>query len=213
MIWDFVVGYVLLTFAVSGWNLGLINSWRTMAASLAATLAAPAIYPNASAWVQEQSGLTADATVFFGYAMVWMTLTLIFEFILFILVPMHRYRNIVKWDKVGGAVVSTAKGLALLSFAMLASICAVDFPDPPISPDVAVWVSQTAAQSRCVSELRRLALRLPEPVIASVISLRAPTYHPNFDKPTSSPVDDERTRRFRALFNALHELERELDGY
>lgn len=212
MIWDFVVVYVLLTFAVAGWNIGLLNSWRAPVAMLAATFITQVCYLDFSAWLQGETHLPGDSAVFLGYVLLWLSFTIAGEGILFFLVPFDRFRTISKPDKWGGAILGLAKGGLLLCFATLASVCAVDFPNPPHYPEIARWVQETSGESNLLDHLRRVAIRLPDPVVASVVAVNGPSFRPVYNRVTVSAADIERTRKVKQLFNALRDLQREVDG-
>ena len=213
MIWDFVVLYVLLTFAVAGWNIGFLNSWRSPIAMYGATLITQTGYLNFSMWLEEQTRLAGDSAVFLGYVVLWLSVTMILEAMMLIVMPINAYTKLTRPDKIGGALLGCAKGMLLLCFATLASVCAVDFPNPPSYPGIAHWVRETSGESRLLDELRVLAIRLPEPVVASVVSVNGATFRPTFETQTASATELERTKHIHQLFDALHDLQRDVDGF
>jgi uncharacterized membrane protein required for colicin V production len=212
MIWDLVILGLLFTFAVAGWVSGLLNNWRTPVSMLAATVCTRSIYIYVSVFLDEQTRLSGESAVFLGYVLIWLTVAAASDFLLLLFFPAKRSRARNLPDKFGGAIIGFLKGLCLLTFATLASICSVDFPNPPSYPAIARWVATTSAESTLLKHLEHLAVRLPERVVSAVISVGASNWTPTFTD--ASPVDahPETTRRFRELFKALHELQGELDS-
>jgi hypothetical protein len=212
MIWDLVIFGLLFTFAVAGWVSGLLNNWRTPVSMLAATVCTRPIYIYVSVFVDEQTRLSGESAVFLGYVTIWLSVAAAVDFLLLLFFPTKRPRARNLADRIGGGIVGFSKGLCLLTFATLASICAVDFPNPPSYPAIARWVATTSAESTLLKHLEHLAVRLPERVVSAVVSVGASSWTPTFTE--SSPIDShpETTRRFRELFKALHELQGDLDS-
>jgi hypothetical protein len=212
MIWDLIIVVVLFTFAVAGWVSGLLNNWRTPISMLAATVFTRPIYIYVSVFLDEQTRLSGESAVFLGYVIIWLCVAGAADFLILLFFPTKRPHARNLSDKMGGGIVGFLKGLCLLTFATLASICAVDFPNPPSYPAIARWVATTSAESNLLKNLEHLAINMPERVVAAVVSVGVSSWSPNFSQAATIDARPETTRRFHELFNALRELQTEFDS-
>jgi hypothetical protein len=209
MIWDCVIVYFAITLALAGWNVGLVNSWRTPIAMVLSTVVARYVYINVSALLIDGTHLPAAAGVFIGYIMVWLVLEFAFAFVLQVFFPAPRCFRGGRLDRLGGAILGGCKAAAVLCFAMLASIAVMEFPAPPDYPLIALWISESGDESNAVRTLQQMACGLPPAVVKAVVSQRPPDVQVTYTDWSAMPTDPARARRFRDLFEAMKQLERE----
>ncbi len=207
MVWDIAVIYLGLSLAVTGWNIGIKNSWPTPFGVALATVMTQFLYVNVSMWILDQSRLPGELSYFIGYATVWILLDTVIEVFLTKVFPLNRQPSINRLNRAAGAAVGAFKACIIVLFATAASVASILAPVPLDSPAIAQWLAQGSGESILLKMGRKAASGLPSVVACRIISDEQPSYHANFEDNSVVKVDQERVDRYRTLFNTLKTLQ------
>lgn len=210
MVWDFAIVYLGISLAIAGWNLGLRNSWPAPIAMVLSTAITQLLYVNFSTWIVDQARLPTDLSFFIGYLSVWLVTEAALELGLVLLLPLRRQFLIGRANRIAGSLFGFAKAYTVVLFATAASVSAMWCPLPPDIPAAAVWLADSSRDSVLMHASRQTASKMPSAVAQRIISQDAPSYKITFETPDSVPIDEERAAKWRSMFRALQEIDKEL---
>jgi hypothetical protein len=204
MIWDFAILWLILSLAVAGWNLGVVNAWPMPVAMLLSTAITQMFYGNFSAWLLDQSHLPGALAFFLGYILLWLAIELTLEGCLVLLIPIRKRFTISRLNRSVGALAGFSKAAIVILFATAASVTAgrvsdLEAPGPPL----VTWLGDSRHESVLLHKSARLAAQMPAALANKVISHDTPTYEPPVVEPD---VSDERKEELGLIFHTLHDL-------
>lgn len=207
MIWDGLIVYFCIAFAIAGWHIGLLNSWAAPISMIAATIFTHAFYSKLGGRMVFELGIPADVAVFVCYIFLFLVLECLLNISLVLMAPWRKRKIMGKSERYAGAMIGIGKfGIAMV-FAALASLFVIDTPLPRNASDFALWLDQTTEESVVIALLREAALKSSPNLIRLVVSsdkIHVPTSHEE-----AHPKRSETAERIQAFFQDLHELEQQ----
>jgi hypothetical protein len=212
MIWDLAIGWFGLSFVVSGWFVGLRNSWPAPIAMMLATVITQFFYQNFSAFLVQELRLPSGPSVFLGYVLLWLFFEFVVEVALVVILPIRKGFHLSKWNKAGGACMGLAKALIVVIFACLASICADGIPVPPKPPLIALWLSQASRESVLLRLARHTAVSMPATIAQNVVASEGPSFTPAYNDPEVAHLNQSRVDDYARIFHAIRDLEGQVDS-
>ena len=212
MIWDLAIGYFGLSFVVSGWFIGLRNSWPAPIAMMLATVITQSFYQNFSALLVQELRMPSGPSVFLGYVILWLFFEFLVEVALVVVLPIRKGFHLGKWNKAGGACMGLAKALMVVICGCLASICADGIPVPPKPPLIALWLSQASRESVLIRLARHTAVSMPATIAQNVVSLGGPSFQPQYEDPTVAHVNNAKAEEYAKVFHAIRDLEDQVNS-
>lgn len=212
MVWDLLIAWFGLAFVASGWIVGLRNSWPAPIAIILATVLTQSFYQNFSVFLVQELRLPSGPSVFLGYVILWLLFEFLVEMALVFLLPIRKGFGLGKWNKVAGAALGLAKATVVVVCGCLASICSDGIPVPPKPPLISLWLSQASRESVLMRMARHSAVSLPVQVAQNIVSGEGATIAPSFEDRAAIKVNKSRAEGYAQIFNAIHELEAEVNS-
>jgi hypothetical protein len=83
-------------------------------------------------------------------------------------------------------------------------------PNAPDRPAIAGWVCESSYGSKLLRCSKTLASKMPMALAQRVVSEQAPMFKPTFQDQSVLTVDAYKARKWRELFEGLHDLESQL---
>ncbi|MBX9688973.1 MAG: CvpA family protein [Candidatus Obscuribacterales bacterium] len=178
MVWDCLIGWVVIVFTVVGWSNG-IRSWTIPFSMFIATLISQHIYVDLSALLVETLDVETTAAIFIAYSVCWLGITQYSDSLLSGLIKMKEAPQILPL-KLAGGLAGFAKGAGAFVLAAMVAFAHNNVPSPPRVSWQNNWIMLAAADSFLLPPLGYLASRFDEPLGKFVLSDSAPHFKPNF---------------------------------
>ncbi len=179
MVWDCLIGWVILVFTLMGWSMGLVRSWAVPFAMAIGTYVTQHIYVDVATVMVETLHLEPAFAVFAGYFLTWLGLVQYAE--AFLQRMIHtRERTPIFISKVGGGILGFSKGAAAFVFAAMVAYAQNQVPEPPVLSWQNSWMLRAAEDSKLLPKLHLAAAKLDQPLGKYVLSDAAPRFHANF---------------------------------
>ncbi len=179
MVWDCLIGWVILVFTVMGWSIGLVRSWTVPFSMALATFVTQHIYVDVATVMVETLHLEGAFAVFAGYFFTWLGLA---QYTDAFLQRMVRTRETTPafLSKIGGGALGFSKGAAAFVFAAMVAYAQNQVPEPPVLSWQNSWMLKAAADSKLLPKLHLVAAKLDRPLGKYILSDAAPRFHANF---------------------------------
>lgn len=199
MVWDCLIGLVVVLFTLVGWSVGLLRSWSVPFSMLIATFVAQHIYVDLATILVETLHLEPTFAVFASYFSTWLALAQYCDTVLprLTIKLLDKPPNLLL--KMGGGAVGFAKGLGAFVLTAMVTFAHNKVPEPPVLAWENNWIIDSAADSFFLPRLHLLASKLDEPLGKFVLSDSAPRFRPNFtlgDDPLAAVEKSEEKRGY-----------------
>ncbi len=181
MIWDCLIGWVVVLFTLLGWSAGILRSWTVPISMLVATFLAQHIYVDLAALLVETLHLESTFAVFTGYYFCWLFIVQYCELLLSNIQRPQSAQSAqpAVLSKLGGGILGFTKGLAAFVLAAMVAF-AHRLPEPPEIAWQNQWILSAAKDSLILPRLHLIAAKLDEPLGKYVLSDSAPRFKMNF---------------------------------
>jgi len=182
MLWDGLIFVLIVTLAVAGWNVGIINSWRGPIALLVATLITQQFYIDFSTWIVQQLRMPPDQSVALGYTLMWCAIAIIVEILLSVLLPVASKNKPVFFERAGGAVFGLIRGVIIVLLPMVAMQGPMN-KIPAAPPDKSALINPLESgieKSALLPFFMNMAKGFYPSLKPIVVSEKAPSFKPNF---------------------------------
>lgn len=190
MVWDGLSVLILLTLAVAGWNVGIVNSWRGPFAVILATLAAQQFYVDFATWILQQLRVTPDQAVAIGYVLMWIGLEIIFELLLNVVLPFNKKDRPMVYERLLGAGLGILKGFVVILFPLIALMGPIKIPHAPSDKSALINPMDSGIDKAMLLPIYTNVARGLVPIFGRmVMSDKEPSFKPNFAGTTT--VDEE----------------------
>jgi hypothetical protein len=186
MLWDGLIVVLIITLAVAGWNVGIINSWRGPVALLVATIATQQFYVDFCTWMVQQLRLPPTQAVPIGYLLLWLAIDIICELLMSVLIPFGTKKRPTFFERGAGAAFGVVRALIVILLPMIALQAPMKIPSPP--PDKAPLVNPMESgidKSALVGVFMNFARGIYPAAKPLVVSTKEPSFKPNFSGTTA----------------------------
>lgn len=184
MIWDGVVVLALISLCMAGWNVGLINSWRGPIAMVIATIATQQFYVDFATWIAQQTLSSPAMCAFFGYLMMWLAIEIICEISMNLVLTWNRKDRPIAFDRVGGVALAFVRWAIICTLPMMAMQQPGKIPEAPKSKDGLINpIKIGVEESGLLKFFGGIGKGLTPGLGGIVLSDKAPSFKPNFDRP------------------------------
>lgn len=185
-----VDGLLFLTFVslcIAGWNVGIINSWRAPVAMIIATVATQQFYIDFATWIEQQTLIEPKWSTFAAYVMMWLVVEIVTEICMSLFLPWNRKDRPVAFDRVGGVALAFVRFVFICALPLMAMNAPNKLPDPPkkekTGDEFIYPFTNSFEQSHIFMGMNGFAKGLIPSLGAIVVSDKAPSFKPNFDRP------------------------------
>jgi uncharacterized membrane protein required for colicin V production len=194
MVWDGVIILLILTLAVAGWNVGIVNSWRGPAALLIATIATQQFYVDFATWIVQQLRVSPDQAIGMGYVLLFGAIEIVCELLLNVILPFNRKTRPMFFERVAGAGFGVIKAIIVVLLPLIALAGPIKVPKAP--PDKSALINPVESgidKSALLAFGGNLAKRLAPGIGVIVISNKEPSFKPTF-KDNSEGSEESKTK-------------------
>lgn len=186
MLWDVLVVLSVLIWAVVGWNIGIINSWRGPLALVVATMGTQKLYIDAATSLVGHLRMDPPMAVAISYTVMWFLFYLFSEIILRVVLPFGSKSRPIIIGRVLGAMWGMVAAGALVLLPTMASIAPIAIP--PAAQDKANLtqpIDSGVQNSTLIPQLKHFGQDLYANVGQYVTSTSGPSFKPDY------PIDDQ----------------------
>ncbi len=131
MVFDNIIIFLAVILAISGWNRGLLRSWRGPLAIVITVLLVQHIYINFAAWLTLHLYIAPVVAVFVSYLMLWLSLEAFMELILAVVLRDQFVHRQIFFDRLGGVCYGLIEAIIILVLPVMATAVKIDIPPPP----------------------------------------------------------------------------------
>lgn len=189
MIWDGLIVILILTLAVAGWNVGIVNSWRGPIAIVIATVVTQMFYVDFSTWIVQQLRVSPEQAIGIGYVLLWSLVAIVAELLMNVILPFGTKNRPMFFNRLAGAAFGIARGILIVLLPMIALLGPIKVPTAPADKSALVNVMETGInKSPTVAFFNGVAKSLYPNFGPAVVSTKAPSFKPNFAGTTA--LDD-----------------------
>ncbi|MBX9689803.1 MAG: CvpA family protein [Candidatus Obscuribacterales bacterium] len=185
MVWDGLVFVAFLSLCLAGWNVGLVNSWRGPLAMIVATLVTQQFYIDFGTWIAQQTLMKPDWSAFLAYLMMWLVVEIVTEIAMGLVLTWNRKERPQIMDRIGGVVLAMLRWAIICIFPLMAMQAPNNkIPEPPAKEEGLINPIKLGFQdSAILSFFTNVGKGLMPSLGQVVVSEKAPSFKPNFDKP------------------------------
>ena len=178
MIWDLIVGLVLVFFGLLGWAAGISRTWYAVPISvLAATWIVQHLYIDGATFFSASLLLEPYIAILFSYLILWLIVEQICESLLIKTRPITAKEPILV-DKIGGAGLGIAKGAFGFICAAMVAYAQNNVPEPTSVDWEDRWLKGSVRRSHTMSFLHDWA-GASHPLLAKIVlSDASPIFQP-----------------------------------
>lgn len=180
MVWDCLIGWVVVVLSMVGWSIGLVRSWTVPLSMLIATFIAQHIYVDLATFLVETLHLEPSFAIFVGYFFTWLALTQYCDIILSRIVKTDERKTPALALKIGGGLLGFSKGIAAFILSAMVAYSNNHVPEPPDVVWANRWIVKAAQDSFFLPRIHLVASRLDAPLGKFVLSDAAPRFKVNF---------------------------------
>jgi uncharacterized membrane protein required for colicin V production len=189
MLWDGLIVVLIITLAVAGWNVGIINSWRGPVALLIATIATQQFYVDFCTWIVQQLRVQPNEAIPLGYFLLWLAIDIVCELLMAVLIPFGTKNRPSFFERGAGAGFGLVRALVMILLPMIAMHGTYKIPAPP--PDKAPLINPMQSgidKSALLPVFVNFARGIYPAAKPLVVSTKEPSFKPNFSG--SNAVDE-----------------------
>src|SRR5579883_3015160 len=135
MLWDGLIAALIFGLAITGWRVGLINSWRTPFAILLATIVTQQFYVDFATFIVQQLRVTPTEAIASGYIMLWCAAEIVAELLMTLTLTFGKKTKPPFFDRLFGAGLGMCKGVLVVILPAIALTGPINVPEAP--PDKA----------------------------------------------------------------------------
>ncbi|MBY0357706.1 MAG: CvpA family protein [Candidatus Obscuribacterales bacterium] len=183
MLWDLIILATAIGLGVSGWNTGLINSWRGPLAIVLATIITQHLYVDAATWFVQQLLLSPQNAAFFGYLIVWIVSEICLELVLQLFLNWHRRARPNIIDRFGGFILGISKCAIIVVLPLIAMSAPAKIPAPPAGSSedsMSAPFKLAFEESSMIKMASTIGSNLKPTVESFVLSDKEPSFKPTF---------------------------------
>lgn len=193
MLWDGLMVALVLTLAVAGWNVGIVNSWRGPFAIVLATVVTQIFYVDFATWIVQQLRMPPDQAIATGYVLMWCGTEIVCELLLSVIVPFNKKTRPMLLERISGALLGAAKGLVIILLPFLALQAPIKVPHPPADKSALVNPLDLGIEKSSLIPVFTGIAKNAMPAIGSfVVSTKEPSFKPSFSGTTA--VDENNSK-------------------
>jgi uncharacterized membrane protein required for colicin V production len=187
MLWDGLLFLALVSLCIAGWNVGIINSWRAPIAMIIATIATQQFYIDFATWIEQQTMLEPKWSAFAAYVMMWLVVEIVTEICMSLFLPWNRKDRPMALDRVGGLGLAFVRWVVICSLPLMAMYAPNKLPALPkkekTGDEFIYPFTNSFEQSNIMNGMGGFAKGLIPSLGQIVVSDKAPSFKPNFDRP------------------------------
>src|SRR5437868_4003975 len=131
MVWDGLIFVLIVTLAVAGWNVGIINSWRGPFAMIISTLITQRFYVDAATYVVGQTRMPPEQAIAIAYLVIWCLLEVIIEPLLRVILPFGKKTKPMFFGRLFGAAFGIGRALLIILLPCIAIAGPIKVPIAP----------------------------------------------------------------------------------
>jgi uncharacterized membrane protein required for colicin V production len=182
MVWDGLILALILTLAVAGWNVGIVNSWRGPLALLIATLATQQFYVDFSTWIIQQLRVTPEQAIAIGYVLLWGAFEILIELLLNVALPFNKKTRPMFFERFSGAGLGIFKALVVILLPLIALTSGpIKVPRAPADKSALINPMDSGIdKSALVAMFTQVARQIGPGFSGIVVSSKEPSFKPNF---------------------------------
>jgi hypothetical protein len=181
MLWDGLIVALIITLAIAGWNVGIVNSWRGPIALLIATIATQMFYVDFCTWIVQQLRVPPAQAIGIGYLLLWGAIDITLELLMAMLLPFGSKNKPTFFFRAAGAGFGLFRAFVVILLPMIALQGPIKIPTAP--PDKAALVNPMDSgidKSGLIPVFTNIAKGLYPATKGLVVSEKEPSFKPNF---------------------------------
>ena len=216
MVWDCLIGWVILLFTLIGWGMGLVRMWTVPFSMAIATFISQHLYIDAATILVETLHLEPTFSVFISYVFTWFWIAQYCNFFLWHVIRIGDQNAVPPmWSNIIGALLGFAKGAGGFVLAAMVTYAQNQVPEPPEVCWENRWIVHSARDSYLLPKVHYLANELDPKIGKYVLSESAPRFHPNFalGNDPLAPVMERERERGRKIYRNLKYLQNQFDNF
>jgi hypothetical protein len=184
MIWDGLVLMALITLCLAGWNVGLLNSWRGPIAMVIATIVTQQFYIDFGTWICQQTLIQPGFCAFMAYGMMWLVVDIVTEISMNLTLTWGSKERPKVFNRVGGVILALIRWVIICTFPLMAMTTPSKIPAPPEHSDGLINPLKVGfEESKVLNAMAEFGKSLKPGLGALVVSDKAPSFKPNFERP------------------------------
>lgn len=183
MLWDIVILLSAFCLALTGWNTGLVNSWRGPIAMAIATIASQHFYVDFATWLVQQILIVPDKAALLSYFVIWVSVEITSELLLNLLVQWNRKKQPAILNRLSGLVFGLFKCAAAVILPLMCMQSPSQIPSPPAAEEKATTANNfllSMADSRAINAGSDLAKQLLPGLGSLTTNDNPPSFKPKF---------------------------------
>ncbi|HEY9792198.1 MAG TPA: CvpA family protein [Candidatus Obscuribacterales bacterium] len=189
MVWDGLMVLLVITLAIAGWNVGIVNSWRGPFAMVVATIVTQKFYIDVATYIVGQLRMSPEYCIVLAYMLLWIGVEAFCEVVLMVLVQINKKTKPMFFERLFGAGFGLVKGVIILILPAIAVHAPLKVPTAP--PDKSALINPMESGldgSNLIPYLSGLGKGLYSGFGGLIASSKEPSFKPDFngdDKPSS----------------------------
>lgn len=181
MIWDGLIVVLIVTLAVTGWNVGIVNSWRGPVALLIATIATQMFYVDFCTWIVQQLRVPPAQAIGIGYLLLWGGIDIVLELLMAVLIPFGTKNKPTFFFRAAGAGFGLFRALVVILLPLIALQGPIKIPAPPADKAALINPMESGIdKSGLIPVFTNIAKGLYPAASGLVVSTKEPSFKPNF---------------------------------
>jgi uncharacterized membrane protein required for colicin V production len=181
MVWDVLIVLLLITLAVAGWSVGIVNSWRGPFALIVATVVTQRYYVDFATWIVQQLRTSPEQSIAIAYILLWGAVEIIAELLLSVLLPFNKKTRPLVPERLMGSGLGVFKGFVVILAPLIALQGPIKVPQAP--EDKSNLINPVVSRiegARLVGLLTEVAKGLKPTFGGIVINTKDPSFQPNY---------------------------------
>jgi hypothetical protein len=190
MLYDFLIFAIVVVSAGAGWHIGIINSWRSPFAMVAATFGTQKLYIDAATHLVGHLKIQPAQGVTVVYLVMWPLFYVIAETILRVVLPFNSKERPLLFGRIFGACWGLVVGLMIVILPGFASDAPIAIPIPAAdTAHLEQPIDNGISASSLVPAIKRLSQGLYGDIGKYAVSTSGPSFKPDYK------VEDDQERQ------------------
>jgi len=181
MVWDGLIIVLIVTLAIAGWSVGIVNSWRGPLAVIIATLVTQQLYIDFATWIVQQLRCSPEMGIGIGYILMWGAIEIIAEILLNLILPFGKKTRPLMYERALGAVLGIFKALLVVILPLMCLQVQNQIPKPPEEKaQLTILIDSGADKSALIKAFSGVAKGWVPMIGGLVVSTKPPSFKPTF---------------------------------
>lgn len=131
MLWDGLILLAIVTLAIAGWNVGIINSWRGIFGIIIATVVTQQFYVDFATFIVQQLRMSPDYCIAIAYVLLWCGVDMLTETLMMVIIQVYKKNKPLFFERVAGAGFGLVKGILIVLLPAIALQAPITVPTAP----------------------------------------------------------------------------------